>query len=104
MKNKLPYIDDNEPVELRENSRALLSALSSETIDEERILSLVLEREQTVNTYLQREDVEKFARNEYKTNQELTEIISALRDQKKNEIVNFLRSRKAATKYTKRGR
>lgn len=104
MKIKLPYIDENEPAILKENSQALVSALSADPIDEEQILSLVLQREQKVNDYLQQEDVEEFAKNEYKTNQELTEIITALRDQKKDEIVNFLRSRKAATKYTRRGR
>lgn len=96
--------DQNEPEVLKENSNALTQTLSSENIEEEELLKLVLGREQIIKDLLNRGNVEDFARKQYQTIQELTEIVTVLREQKKNEIVNFLRSRKAATKYTKRGR
>lgn len=99
-----PYFSENEPPQFKENSEQLRFVLSEEELDFERFQSLVEERDRMVMEMLSSltgEAKESFAQEELKTNFDLVAIAESLRQEQKNVLVNFVRSRKAAKKYSK---
>lgn len=104
MKIKQPYLAENQNESFQKNSDAIKQALGAEEIDFEQLLALVSDRESLVIKHLDsiiQEEKQQFVADELKTNEDLKQIVGALKAEQQSLLVNFLRSRKAIKKYKK---
>ncbi len=99
---KIKLNHNNTPPNLIPINQELEGVLSSEELDDKRLLELIVKRDDLITAHLDGLDVDAkkaFATAEYDTNQRLTQIAETLFRTSLSKLSGLLRGRKAVEKY-----